>query len=207
MPSNTVTTIATAAALAAGLALGAELGAQDKPPTLAVEVAVVAEAPVKSVNKLDTERCSSSELPIDNNWNGEVNENFPLLGKYCDGPDEDTASCGRYVCRVDGLGVECHEDEVPRIEWCDAVDNDCDGATDEGFKIGDGCTNGIGECVRKGTVLCAEDKQSSICDAKPGDPALEVCDDRKDNDCDGLADGCDVTDCPNTKCFTGRVIP
>jgi hypothetical protein len=72
-------------------------------------------------------------------------------------------------------------------ERCDALDNDCDGATDEDFPLGAGCEVGIGECVRAGGLVCAADGSGTACDAVPGDPAAEACD-GLDNDCDGIAD-------------------
>lgn len=209
MPSKTTTTITTAAALAVGLTLGVAAGAGDKPPALAKEVATVAAiAPTKSEVKTEKEKCSGLANPVDYTHNGVANENFPLLGQHCDGADEDVAACGVYVCNETGTAVTCAETEVPRVEWCDGLDNDCDGSTDEGFHIDDSCVNGLGECKRYGKIVCADDAQSSVCNAVAGDPIIEagaLCSDRRDNDCDGLPDGCD-SDCPGSPCPIGRVI-
>jgi hypothetical protein len=78
--------------------------------------------------------------------------------------------------------------------WCDGLDNDCDGASDEDFKpaLGEACTdNGVGECRRAGKWKCAPDKTAPpVCDASgtpEATPTHEVCD-AKDNDCDGQVD-------------------
>ena len=73
-------------------------------------------------------------------------------------------------------------------ELCDGEDNDCDGRTDEGFaNLGRACNVGQGACGRDGTVQCAPDGQGTICSARPGDAAAELCNGR-DDDCDGRVD-------------------
>ncbi len=73
-------------------------------------------------------------------------------------------------------------------EYCDGMDNNCDGLTDEGCPdCEDGgvqaCSSDIGECVA-GLQNCT-DGGWEIC---PGTgPLPELCD-SKDNDCDGLTD-------------------
>lgn len=205
MPSNASTTFITAVALGAGLVLGPEVFGEDKSPVLILPADSAVASPTKSKIKAVKESCSSLVSPSDNDWDGAANENWPLLGQSCDGPDEDAFPCGQFVCNAEGTGVVCSETEVPRLEWCDGLDNDCDGQIDEGFKVGNGCRVGVGACQRKGKIVCADDKQSSVCDAIPGEPGIETCDDNKDNDCDGLPDGCD-DDCPGAPCPIWRII-
>jgi MYXO-CTERM domain-containing protein len=82
----------------------------------------------------------------------------------------------------------------PQTELCDNLDNDCDGEIDNGFYLGDPCVEGIGECRKEGTILCAPDREDSICSVQAGQVAEEICD-GKDNDCDGETDnGCLPTD-------------
>ena len=59
-------------------------------------------------------------------------------------------------------------------EWCDGVDNDCDGFVDEGFdEDGDGVTTCEGDC---------DDDNAMVF------PGLEDLCDNLDNDCDGQID-------------------
>jgi len=94
---------------------------------------------------------------------------------------DDNGMCeGERVCAADGL-TACSA-PAPTAEVCDAVDNDCDGDTDEGVDQ-EPCTvsNPHGECP--GWSECVDGVP--VCDAP--EPAPEECD-GKDNDCDGTTD-------------------
>jgi hypothetical protein len=86
-------------------------------------------------------------------------------------------------------------------ELCDKKDNDCDGLTDEELTyidwnksiktIGQEC--GTGEC-EKGKVECDEKTKKPICSTDIN-KVSEICDDGKDNNCNGFTDeGCLVGD-------------
>lgn len=78
-------------------------------------------------------------------------------------------------------------------EFCDHLDNNCNGQTDEDWKkdmathLGYPCTVGFGECQQSGSLLCSLDGLVTVCsvDAKPA--SQEICD-GKDNDCDQQTD-------------------
>ncbi len=93
----------------------------------------------------------------------------------------DIGSCqGWRTCSTAGLS-DCGAAE-PAEEWCNGVDDDCDGGTDEDLS-GAECeiTNTWGSCA--GTFVCAGG--SGYCDGQ--EPAEEVCNDF-DDDCDGVTD-------------------
>ena len=60
--------------------------------------------------------------------------------------------------------------------------------------LGAVCSVGLGECQKSGTNVCAGPGVTR-CDAVPGLPVAEVCNDALDNDCDGNVDnGCPADD-------------
>ncbi|MCK4823665.1 putative metal-binding motif-containing protein [bacterium] len=108
-------------------------------------------------------------------------------------PDQDGDG---YIAIAYG-GDDC-DDNNPLIhpgapEFCNGVDDNCDGTADEGFPVGSICSVGVGECYAVGTYVCSPDGLSIVCAASPGLPSPEVCD-GLDNDCDGLVDEGGVCD-------------
>ena len=78
------------------------------------------------------------------------------------------------------------EDQCRNIsDTCDGRDNNCNGATDEGFNVGAACPVGIGACKRDGVLVCSPDKTGTVCSVTAGKPSPEICGDTFDSDCDG----------------------
>jgi len=136
-----------------------------------------------------TELCNGE----DDDCDGLTDEDFPELGTGCDPPPQGCGGTapGIVRCRADGLGTECRPDLDDGDEACNAYDDDCDGLTDEPFPtLGDACQLGAGACQAPGSVVCGPGG-GVMCDASPLSGGEELCDNRLDDDCDGLTDeGC-----------------
>ena len=116
----------------------------------------------------------------DNDCDGEVDEDWPLLGKPCSVGEGACFSTGKYICPAFGTGtVACDAPaKLGSIETCDGKDNDCDGLTDE--EVSQTCSTGCGT----GTETCKDGKFIN-CDAPTA--KTEVCN-GVDDDCDGFID-------------------
>jgi Putative metal-binding motif len=75
-----------------------------------------------------TETCDG----VDNNCNGVVDDGIADIPTTC-GEGECTAA-GTSVC-TDGIMVDSCSSGTPGVETCDGLDNNCDGAIDDGFDI------------------------------------------------------------------------
>ena len=156
---------------------------------------------------------------VDGKWGACVGNKEPELEK-CDGIDNDCdGKLGVDEVDVDGDGeMKCAgdcNDASPFIntnatELCNGgVDDDCDGAKDEGYNLGvpcnafGACGAGVFECAGTLGYQCSTAPGGSKDASKP-----EVCSDFVDNDCDNSVDeGCVCLPGTLKECGTSDVLP
>jgi hypothetical protein len=148
----------------------------------------------------------------DNDCDGEIDEGATVtlyrdadLDGYGD-PDTETTGCpgtGGYSTDNTDCDDENHEVHPGAEEWCDGLDNDCNGTADDGIDYVDWYADADGDgygdpesvvnaCQQpKGTIEDGGDCDDT--DAAINPEAIELCD-GEDNDCDGTVDEADATD-------------
>ena len=119
----------------------------------------------------------------DNNCDGTVDNGNPGGGLLCNTGKQGVCSTGTTVCQ--GGAIACNQNTQSSPETCDGLDNDCNGAADNGnpgggASCGTGklgvCSAGTTACTA-GQIACNQTTQSSA----------EACD-GLDNDCNGVVD-------------------
>ncbi|PJC37430.1 hypothetical protein CO046_00675 [Candidatus Peregrinibacteria bacterium CG_4_9_14_0_2_um_filter_53_11] len=135
--------------------------------------------------------------------NGPEGTNDQSTEELCNGQDDDcdgmtdenfTLSTGARVGEPTGLPGVCADGVVecatvrsvrpsvqPSVEQCNGADDDCDGTVDDGFRVGESCSNACGDV---GVYTC-NGVNSSRCSVQT--PA-EVAGNGVDDDCDGQTD-------------------
>ena len=96
---------------------------------------------------------------------------------------ENVGECrtGWPVCK-DEIMVFCKGEVLPSEEWCDSLDNDCNGDVDDVFGLGDSCDGDDDDLCFSGTKVCDFDTESLDCQGDTATP--ELCDnDTSDDDC------------------------
>lgn len=138
-----------------------------------------------------SEQCDA----IDNDCDAKTDEDF-LVGTACDGDDGDTCADGMIVC--DGpAATRCTDMPGTSAEVCDAIDNDCDGTTDEGFGVGTPCDGADTDACVEGTITCNGSGGTTCSDTTSS--TVELCN-GLDDDC---KNGIDDTFTVGTACTVG----
>jgi Notch 1 len=141
---------------------------------------------------------------LDNDCDGETDEDFGLVlldGSVVSGVGSPcgTGLCrdGQTICSDAGDGLSCSTEVYAGQETCDAMDDDCDGATDAedtSMAAGPLCENQQGacagslkpadHCLSGAWLVCTEAAYAGLPDYRAVD---DLCD-GEDNDCDGSTD-------------------
>jgi hypothetical protein len=108
----------------------------------------------------------------------------PPPGGNCTDNGTLSSPCNHGSLTCLGGGWTCKGPKDPGAEVCDGIDNDCNGAIDDGvMNVGTVCGTNVGEC-KQGLLQC----QAGVLSCVGGVfPIMELCD-GKDNDCDGTVD-------------------
>jgi MYXO-CTERM domain-containing protein len=125
----------------------------------------------------------------DDDCDGPIDEDFPLLGTTCTAGVGVCEQPGIYVCDAGGAQVCNAQPSAPGVETCNGQDDDCDTFIDEGTLplVGEECSPGVGMCMGGIWECIAGDLVCS--DPASGNP--ETCD-NTDEDCDGFIDEGDL---------------
>ncbi|MBI3447899.1 MAG: hypothetical protein HY049_03105 [Acidobacteria bacterium] len=120
---------------------------------------------------------------LDNNCNGSTDEGSPGSGAACSTGQQGVCAAGTTACTLGSL--QCVRNTDPTPETCDGLDNDCNGAVDNGNPGGGaGCGTGLMGACAAGTTQCQGGMVKCI---QNNQPSTDVCD-NVDNDCDGQID-------------------
>ncbi|MEW5743487.1 MAG: putative metal-binding motif-containing protein [Myxococcota bacterium] len=135
-----------------------------------------------AVRPTATESCNN----VDDNCNAQVDEGNPGGGGACSTGQSGVCAAGTLTCTSGS--VQCVRNVAPSAETCNALDDNCNGQTDEGFTgLGTSCTAGLGVCLRTGVIQCNAAHTGTECSVTAGSPTAAACD-GLDNDCDGVVD-------------------
>jgi MYXO-CTERM domain-containing protein len=132
----------------------------------------------------------------DDDCDGDTDEDFPELGAACSAGVGSCQIIGKFACSQ-GKATCNATPKAAGAEKADGMDNDCDGATDEGAPCSPGsflaCGQSVGNCALGIQKCTAAGTLSATCEGSVAAKA-EVCGNDVDEDCDGTIDeGCTCT--------------
>ncbi len=152
-----------------------------------VECSAVAGAP-------NAELCNA----LDDNCEGTIDEAFPTKGEPCSAGVGICARQGNQICSASGTSTVCSiQPGLPNAnEQCNALDDDCDGRTDEGFV--DPNTNqynqdtACGSCAVDCTVLFGLANATGNCNVLAAPACEMICNPGAFNLDGAVANGCEL---------------
>ena len=143
------------------------------------------------------ERCDGV---VDDDCDGTVDDGCGCIAGAARACGTDVGACiaGSEICDAAGAWGACTGAVGAGTETCNAVDDDCDGSTDE--LLARPCGTDTGACAM-GTERCAAGVWGSCSGGVT--PVPERCDGLVDDDCDGVVDdGCDCATGATRACGT-----
>jgi hypothetical protein len=137
---------------------------------------------------------------LDNDCDGVIDNGNPGSGAACSTGKPGICAAGTTVCS--GGGLSCQQNAQPHAETCNGLDDDCDGAVDNGNPGGgQSCGTGLLGVCAAGTTVCAG---GSVSCQQNVQPSAEVCDGLLDQNCNGQVDeGCACVTGTNQACYSG----
>jgi len=134
---------------------------------------------------------------LDDDCNGMIDDANPEGGAACDTGMPGACLDGLTECTVGGL--TCVPQVAPAAEQCNNIDDDCNGAIDDGNPGGGGaCNTGQPGICSAGTMQCSAGALSCSQNQMPA--ASDTCGNGLDDNCNGSTDeGC----CAHDVCIQG----